>query len=79
MNVSEIPKPKHGDQKNWRIEQEDISKSTFKDASGNEFEMVTHSSEQSVSERFCASCDKWVTAKGIFGGIWCPDCKTTWS
>lgn len=78
-DVISTKRPNHGDQRNWRMETDQVSTSKFIDSTGQEFEMVTHSSEQSASERFCAICDKWVTAKGIFGGIWCPECKTEWS
>lgn len=34
---------------------------------------------QTVSEKWCATCRKWVTAKGIMGGLLCVECGTTWS
>lgn len=76
--VKELPKPKHGTQRNWRIEKGGAHKATFIDNDGGEHEVVAHSSEHSASERFCANCDEWITARGILGGVWCPKCETQW-
>lgn len=78
-NIVETARPRHGDQKNWRMETAVSSTTTFNLPDGEELELVSHSSEHSVSERFCTPCDKWVTAEGVLGGVWCPECNTQWN
>jgi hypothetical protein len=76
--VIELPKPKHGEQRNWRMEKAASNHSEFVAGDGSTIEIESHSSEHSASERFCATCDKWVTAVGVLGGVWCPACLTNW-
>lgn len=78
MNVETLKKPEHGAQRNWRIESSTPTMGEFNLANGENISVPVHSEEHSVSERYCANCDKWVTAKGIFGGVWCPECDTEW-
>jgi hypothetical protein len=58
-----MSKPKHGEEKNRRIE------SSWE---------KNYGIEQTVSERYCAVCHEWKTAKGILGGFGCSDCGTSW-
>lgn len=76
--VAVLQKPKHGEQRNWRIEKVLSSTTCFGVAGGSQHEIESHSSEQSASERFCSKCDKWITAVGVLGGVWCPICLTSW-
>ena len=77
MNITTLPKPEHGEQRNWRIESESTS-AVASLPGGEEIEYVADEHEYSASERYCASCDEWVTAAGIIGGLMCPKCKTSW-
>lgn len=76
-NVTTLPKPKHGTQKNWRTEPTSGQQSNFVTADGA-VHTFSLRGEQSASERFCATCDKWITATGVLGGVWCPTCLTNW-
>lgn len=65
MNIAALKKPKHGEQRNQRMEVEtkDTQVFEFPDGTTQAFNM---DSKTCVSERFCSKCDKWKTVKGLF-------------
>jgi predicted RNA-binding Zn-ribbon protein involved in translation (DUF1610 family) len=70
-------KPKHGDQKNKRMETTVFDAMEFT-AGDTTFKMPIGAVEQTVSERFCDKCDEWVTAEGVLGAMFCPNCGELW-
>lgn len=77
--VVSTPRPEHSAQRNWRMEPVESSTSAFAFPDGSELKIVSHSSEHSVSERFCEPCDQWVATEGVLGGVWCPKCGIEWT
>jgi len=67
----------HGEIRNHRTETT-TQNMPFKTSDGHPFTVTVLSEEHTVCERFCAVCDQWVTAKGIMGGLLCPECSTPW-
>jgi len=77
-NVAKFPRPEHGAKRDIGtvIAEKDTEKITF--PNGKEYLLYERREEQSASARFCSRCDAWVTAIGIIGNAWCPNCKTEW-
>lgn len=73
-----VQAPKHGDQRNWRIEEANEQRQRLTLHSGEAMIIEYPGDTQSVSERFCASCHDWVTSAGVLGGVLCPHCHTPW-
>lgn len=68
MTIMETKAPKHGDERNCRIEsvQHKFSSHAF-----------------SASEKYCEKCKSWGTVKGLVESAFCPTCdipfdKSTW-
>ncbi len=70
-------KPKHGQIKNWREE----TRVEFEDytVNGEQFRAVCFAETHPVSERYCATCQKWIVIRGIFEiMLGCPQCHRDW-
>jgi hypothetical protein len=66
---------KHGEERNRRIETTYGKSETMVTANGHELTMPMSSMTQTVSERWCETCNEWVEAKGIIGAILCVKCN----
>jgi len=68
--------PNHGDERNRRQE---TTYTTTEYRTANGPMALTHPSlVQTVSERWCSECGKWVQATGLIGGMMCQVCHTMW-
>ena len=69
--------PKHGEiRAMW--EETKTEYGEFTGLGGKVYNLPVGSISQSVHERWCETCGKWVEAKGIMGGLLCPECTTPW-
>jgi hypothetical protein len=67
----------HGEVRNRRTETE--TEYTTYQAPGGDIVLPSFSKTETVSERWCETCQEWVTAKGIIGALLCPKCNGLWS
>lgn len=62
-----VTAPKHGDERNFRME------TTSYVTPGHTLDGVPvpmgHSTTQSTSEKYCATCNAWILVKGVMGGL----------
>ena len=72
-----VAQPKHGDERNRR-EQTDVTYTEMQAAAGATFRVPMSSHTYVVTERYCATCGKWVETRGIIGAILCIECNTDW-
>jgi len=70
--------PKHGDQRNYRIEDTVIERWEYTAPNGQSVLTRGVGRIETVSERYCATCGEWVEARGVFGGMVCPKCHRAW-
>ena len=69
--------PQHGAERNRRTVT-DTDMTTFTTTGGQQFEAPLVSHTYVVTERYCATCGKWVETRGIIGAILCIECNTDW-
>lgn len=64
-------KPFHGETRNHHSETSGSSPTEFRDATTGEvvFKGFGVTLTQSVSEKWCEGCQKWITTKGVIGPI----------
>lgn len=71
--------PVHGERRNIREETSHGEETEFTDPAGNVvWSGPVDSFSQSVSERWCTKCEEWVTTRGNFGAVFCPQCYEPW-
>lgn len=70
--------PVHGDERNHRIERTEIERWEYTAPNGQSQLVRSIGKTETVSERYCATCRKWVEARGVFGGMVCPHCRRAW-
>lgn len=70
--------PKHGDERNYRIEDTVIERWEYTAPNGQSVRARGVGRTETVSERYCATCGEWVEARGVFGGMACPKCHRAW-
>lgn len=68
--------PTHGEERNRRTETQTTNEQF--QIPGGEITLPMISVTRTVTDRWCSTCGKWVTAKGIMGGLLCVECGTTW-
>jgi len=68
---------KHGETRNQRIERHERTQTLVTDG-GEEVEVLASSGEGTVSETWCAHCQKWVVCRGITSSFFCPVCSAPW-
>lgn len=70
--------PAHGDTRNRRTETNHGPVHSLTTPQGT-MSIPLVSVTQTVSEKWCETCQAWVTAKGIMGGLLCVICDTPWN
>jgi len=69
----------HGESKNPRIETTQLSATPVQDKNGGLAGMLTSTQTQTVSEKWCETCNAWVEVRGIMAAFGCPECGTMWN
>jgi hypothetical protein len=75
-----IKMPRHGEERNFRLETSDLSNDPLTQETGGSTDTrkTPAGSVVPAGEKWCNQCKEWVDYKGIFQFISCPKCGAPW-
>lgn len=75
---AEVATPRHGEERNKRIENE-VRTDTFELEDGSACRVTYAAMTQTVSERWCETCQEWRRVEGVLGPLLgCHACGRPW-